>query len=136
MAGKDNLRVPTSEEARENGRKGGLASAKARKRRRDLRELGLAMLEGTTLNERQRAMLNELDLDDSYGASLMLSMVREAEGGSVEAAKFVRDTVGQAPKVVAQVINGEGMTPDDLRNLSDEELMAMLDAEDNHEDDA
>ena len=28
----DNLRVPTSEQARENGRKGGIASGKARKR--------------------------------------------------------------------------------------------------------
>ena len=31
MAGKSNLRVPSSSEARKNGRKGGLASAKARR---------------------------------------------------------------------------------------------------------
>lgn len=34
----ENLRVPTSSEARENGRKGGKASAKARKKKADIRK--------------------------------------------------------------------------------------------------
>ncbi len=127
MAGIDNLRTPTTEEAREIGRKGGIKSGEARRRRANLRELGLAMLEAQTLNESQRELLQELGLDDSYGASLMLAMLKEAEGGIVEAAKFVRDTTGQAPKLVQQVITGEGMTSDDLRSMSDEDLRAMLD---------
>lgn len=40
-----NLRVPTSEQAREFGRKGGLASAAARKERMSLRQTLEAMLE-------------------------------------------------------------------------------------------
>lgn len=39
-----NLRVPTSEEAREIGRKGGLASAKARRERKMLKETMLELL--------------------------------------------------------------------------------------------
>lgn len=35
---KQNLRVPTSEEARRNGRKGGLASAASRRRKKELQE--------------------------------------------------------------------------------------------------
>lgn len=38
MANTDNLRVPTSEEAREIGRKGGIASGKARKEKASLRK--------------------------------------------------------------------------------------------------
>jgi len=38
MAGADNLRVPTSEEARANGRKGGLASAESRRKKKAMRE--------------------------------------------------------------------------------------------------
>lgn len=134
MAGIDNLRTPTTEEAREIGRKGGIKSGEARKRRANLRALGLAMLEAQTLNEDQREMLREMGIDDSYGASLMMAMLKEAEGGSVEAAKFVRDTTGQAPKQVQQVITTEGMTSDDLRGMSDEELRSMLDQADEAED--
>lgn len=38
MAGADNLRVPTSEEAREIGKKGGIASGKARRKRKALND--------------------------------------------------------------------------------------------------
>lgn len=44
MAGKDNLRVPTSAEARENGRKGGIASGKARRDKKAMRETLEALL--------------------------------------------------------------------------------------------
>ena len=38
MANEQNLRVPTSKEAREIGRKGGIASGKARKEKRDRKQ--------------------------------------------------------------------------------------------------
>ena len=38
MAGADNLKVPTSEEARKYGRKGGIASGKARREKADLKK--------------------------------------------------------------------------------------------------
>ena len=38
VAGRDNLRVPTPDEARANGRKGGRASGRARRAKRDMRE--------------------------------------------------------------------------------------------------
>ena len=41
----DNLRVPTSEQARLNGKKGGEASAKSRKETRDIQKIMKAMLE-------------------------------------------------------------------------------------------
>ena len=38
MANKQNLKVPTSSEARRNGKKGGINSGKARREKRDLME--------------------------------------------------------------------------------------------------
>jgi hypothetical protein len=38
MANEQNLRVPTSSEARENGKKGGIASGEARRAKKSLRE--------------------------------------------------------------------------------------------------
>ena len=45
MANIENLRTPTSEEAREIGRKGGLASGKARREKKTMRETLREMLE-------------------------------------------------------------------------------------------
>ena len=45
--GKENLIVPTSEEARKNGRKGGIASGKARREKRDRKQMASDLLDLT-----------------------------------------------------------------------------------------
>lgn len=45
MEGKDNLRIPSSEEAREYGRKGGIASGEARRKRKAMRDDLQALLD-------------------------------------------------------------------------------------------
>ena len=47
MANEQNLRVPTSKEAREIGRKGGIASGKARKEKRDRKQIASELLDLT-----------------------------------------------------------------------------------------
>lgn len=85
----NNLRTPTTEEAREIGRKGGLASAAARKKRKTLRDELLALLsEGNTQE------------------SITLSLLEKAMDGDVKAFEVVRDTIGEKPVdkvVVAEV---------------------------------
>jgi hypothetical protein len=130
MAGKDNLiPIDTTEKARELGRMGGKKSGESKRRKKSMRELALAILDAPSIDEGARERLMALGIDDSNGAALLLAMLNKGLNGSEEAAKFVRDTSGQAPKQVQQVISGEGMTPEDLRNLSDAELMAMMDSE-------
>ena len=132
--GKDNLRVPTSEQAREYGRRGGLATAEKHRRKKNLRELALALLDAPAIDERAKAKLEEMGIEGNNGAALVLAMLNKGLNGSEEAARFVRDTSGQAPKQVQQVITTEGMTSDDLRGMSDDELRAMLDQADEAED--
>ena len=48
MANEKNLRTPTTKEAREIGRKGGIASGKARLAKKTASEYAIAALEATT----------------------------------------------------------------------------------------
>lgn len=83
-----NLRVPTSEEARRNGRKGGKASAKARKERKQLKEeLLLLLSEGDTQTK------------------VSLALIQEAMNGNTKAFEVIRDTIGEKPvdKVEANI---------------------------------
>ena len=81
MDGKDNLRpVSSTEEARERGRKGGLASGEARRKRKTLKEELLLMLsEGETQQ------------------SVTLALIEKAMSGDTKAFEVIRDTIGERP---------------------------------------
>ena len=81
MAGKENLRpVSSKEEARERGRKGGLASGEARRKRKTLKEELLLMLsEGETQQ------------------SVTLALIEKAISGDTKAFEVIRDTIGEKP---------------------------------------
>lgn len=91
----DNLRGPLSpSEAREQGRKGGIASGKARREKRRLRELAQMILDEEMTDNSGRTM--------SRGeAALRVQARRAILDGDVRALAFLRDTAGQAP--VSQV---------------------------------
>ena len=87
MNGTENL-VPqnkrTKEEQREIARKGGIASGKARKEKKMLKELlEDALSKGTETN-------NEY-------INITLALIREANRGNVKAYEVIRDTLGQKP---------------------------------------
>lgn len=89
-----NLRVPTSEEAREIGRLGGIASGQARRQRRRLRECLEECLSMTT----------ELDGEEVTNAeAIAASMVREARNGNVRAFCEIRDTCEGKPRNTVEV---------------------------------
>ena len=81
MAGKENLRpVSSKDEARERGRKGGLASGEARRKRKTLKEELLLMLaEGDTQQ------------------SVTLALIEKAMSGDTKAFEVIRDTIGEKP---------------------------------------
>ena len=81
MAGKENLRpVSSKEEARERGRKGGLASGEARRKRKTLKEELLLMLsEGETQQ------------------SVTFALIEKAMSGDTKAFEVIRDTIGEKP---------------------------------------
>ena len=88
MANEQNL-IPFSErsesEARENGRKGGVASGEARRRQRQLKDDFIALLE----------MIG--DNDKTNQENIAIATMAKALGGDIRAVEFIRDTIGEKP---------------------------------------
>lgn len=92
----DNLRpVKTKEEARERGKRGGIASGKAKRKKKMLREC----LE--ILMERKIGDMTTAD-------AISVALVEKALSGDTKAFEVIRDTLGQKPidKVENEVSGG------------------------------
>ena len=107
MANEQNLKpVSSKKEARERGRKGGLASVEARRKRKSLKEELLLMLE-----------------DEEVQKSVAVALIQEAQNGNVKAFGMLRDTIGEAPVEKIQTTQ----TVVDMSAFSTDEIKAMLD---------
>ena len=81
MANEQNLKpVKSKKEARERGRKGGLASGEARRKRKTLKEELLLMLS-----------------DGETQQSVTLALIEKAMSGDTKAFEVIRDTIGERP---------------------------------------
>lgn len=88
MANEQNLRTPTSTEARERGRKGGIASGKARRERKTLKDELLLLLQ-----------------EDDNNTKISVALLNKALMGDIQAFTTIRDTIGEKPtdKIEADV---------------------------------
>ena len=89
------------EEARENGRKGGLKSAEVRAARKTLREELLALLTQDITDKNGRQMKTQ--------TAISASMIKQALSGSTKAYEIIRDTIGEKPidKVMISEVDPE-----------------------------
>lgn len=85
MANEQNLRVPSSEEARELGRKGGIASGKARRRKADLKRAFNTILKADVANENIAKQLEALGFEATNEMALAMVMMQKAMKGNVKA---------------------------------------------------
>ena len=102
MAGKDNLNVIRSEnEAREKGKKGGIASGEARRRKKTMREALEMMLYDTKLNEQTKQMLQAEGIKnaDDFNHQMVItrSLIAKAESGDVQAYHAICAMIGEKP---------------------------------------
>ena len=100
MANEKNLKGPLSpNEAREQGRKGGIASGKARRKKADLRKAMEAALKNNVL-------LNGEEIPAE--AAICVRMINETIAhGSVGAYKAIMDTIGHSKKTVLDELEQE-----------------------------
>ena len=93
MAKEDLKPVQSKEEAKERGRKGGIASGKARREKKLLKDTLMALLE----------------LKDKKGVSgqdnICIALYKRATNGDTKAFEIIRDTVGQGVQQKVQVEN-------------------------------
>lgn len=86
-------------EARENGKKGGMASGESRRRKKAIRTLAkeLMGLPVSKVNEEKLKTLGVSSGSMSNSMLVLVSMLQEAVKGNVRAAEFLRDTMGESP---------------------------------------
>ena len=133
MAGKDNLKPVRSEvEARAKGKAGGIASGKARRERKAMKETLEALLSMPLKNGKATDLDTIKNLATLKGKNItvqeaiMLAQIQKAMKGDTRAAEFVRDSSGNKPKddvVLSGNINNpfEGLTTEELKKLIDDE---------------
>lgn len=104
MAGEDNLKpVRTKTEARERGRNGGIASGKARREKKALKDtleelLAMPIKDGKSSDiDKIKSIAGIKGKNITMQEAIMVAMLNKAAKGDVRAAEYVRDTIGQKP---------------------------------------
>lgn len=85
MAGADNLKVPTSDEARKYGKKGGVASGVARRKKANLKKAFETILQAEVASPNVKKQLEELGFDSTNEMALAMVMMQKAMKGNVRA---------------------------------------------------
>lgn len=117
-----NLKVPTSEEARKNGSKGGKASAEARKRRKAMQEIAKIVLdmpvEAGEVTELEGITFEDYpDVNLTIGELSVLAVAKKAKKGDVQALTFLRDTAGEKPIEKVEVSGDVSAAAEDLQKM-------------------
>lgn len=105
MANEENLKpyeFGSGKEARENGRKGGVASGVSRRQNRDMRKVAKELLELSIPESRRklREMLVSMGVSEDsmdYNMAVLVAQLLKAMKGDSRAARFLRDTAGFNP---------------------------------------
>lgn len=85
MANEQNLKVPSSKEARENGKKGGVASGKARRKKANLKKAFETILQADVASPKVKKQLEDMGFDTTNEMALAMVMMQKAMKGNVRA---------------------------------------------------
>ena len=118
MANEQNLRVPTSNEARENGKKGGMKSVESRRRKKLLREC----LE-ELLDTEQEVKINGVTLKKTNAELLSVTLMKKALKGDVKAFEVLRDTAGEKPIDKVMVADVEKTIIDEVEKMVNDDTV-------------
>jgi pantothenate kinase len=125
----------TSETGRAAGKKGGVASGIAKRKAKSMREAARILLEAPLLDDERTAQaLETLGLEPDQQSAILIAAAGKARIGDIEAARFVRDTSGQAPAQQVNLAGADGGPIEllDLSTLTNDELQNLLQM---HQDD-
>ena len=100
----------SSEEAAEKGRKGGIASGKAKRKKLMFKEIFEHISNVKLSNEKHIQKLKELypevtEDEMNYGVLSAFRILEKSLSGSTKAFEIVRDTMGQAPVQKQEITN-------------------------------
>ena len=122
MANEKNLKpfdkTQSREEAKKNGKKGGIASGKARLAKKTAREYAIAALEGVPKDKEGKS----ITIKDVMIQKLIAKAVSEAD---LNAIKYIVELIGESPSQKIEVTGKDGK---DLlqKDLSKDEAKALI----------
>lgn len=104
----------SNEEAVRDGRKGGIASGKARREKKAMRELAQAILSMPVKKGQKTADIDKAKaIEDLVGKNLtvqevaLLKIAQSAMRGNTKDLEFLRDTAGEKPKETIKLENDD-----------------------------
>lgn len=114
----------TPEERKANGRLGGIASGKARKKKKTMRAI-YESLAGQKVNgetvQKLQGTLQKVKKDLTVEESIVLAQVLMAQAGDTRAAEFLRDTAGEKPVDKVQIAEVDPAVADEVESLINDE---------------
>lgn len=96
------VKTPSTEEARQRGKKGGIASGEARRKKKQLRDTLLTLLDTKVPIKRPDGSKEDVDAREA----ISLALIRAALAGDVKAFVTIRDTIGELPTQNVDVTSG------------------------------
>ena len=139
MAREDNLRSLADlpeEQFKAYSAAGGRASGVSKRKAKNMREAAQILLSAALVDDPATAeALATLGLEADQQGAMLLAALRKSQTGDIEAARFVRDTSGQAPAQMVELggIDGKPIQELNLSELTTEQLQQLLNKQENNE---
>lgn len=106
---------------------GGKRSGEVRRLKRTQADILRQILALEERDPERRELLISMGLDGNVADSINIAVTDKAKAGDVEAARYVRDTIGEKPREGLELgnLDDKPLETVDLSKLSDEQLKAM-----------
>lgn len=113
---------------REVAANGGRASGVAKRKAKNMREAARILLSAPLLDDDEtKAALEQMGLEADQQSAILLAAITKARRGDTEAARYARDTSGQAPAQQVDIGLGDKKPEEmDLSGLSMEQLQQLV----------
>ena len=100
---------------------------RTKRKKRTFKESIEVILKLDVPDERKKHALEELGLDPTVLNAINIALGRRAFDGDVEAARFLRDTVGEKPREGLELgnLDGKPLASIDVTGMTDDELKAL-----------
>lgn len=122
------MRGLSETERKELASKAGKASGAARRAHRPMREVLKTLMAMDTTDPEMHELLVKLGLEPTNDNAVSLAQILQAtQKRETEAARFVRDTLGEKPREAYDLAMTKPIQAMDLGKMSDEELAALAD---------
>lgn len=116
----------TPEQRTERARQGALATNEKRRQRKTMREGFKEALKAGVTDASMEEALKAIGLEPTMQNAILLAAIGKAMTGDIEAARFVRDTIGEKPTEALQISAVQDVQQMDVSGLTDAELQAII----------